>query len=50
MFNKETKEKYNTMIINLDKSGNKRYRKNYLKLFIIEKIYFFSKKNIINKC
>ena len=36
MYNEATKKKFDTMIINLDKSGNERYRKNFLDYFIIE--------------
>ena len=36
MYNKATKKKFDTMIINLDKSGNERYRMNFLDYFIIE--------------
>jgi hypothetical protein len=35
MYNKATKKKFDTMIINLDKSGNERYRMNFLDYFII---------------
>ena len=36
MCNKATKDKFNTLIINLDKSGNERYRMNFLTYFQIE--------------
>jgi hypothetical protein len=36
MYNKATKKKFDTMIINLDKSGNERYRMNFLDYFIME--------------
>jgi len=36
MYNDATKEKFNCLIINLDKSGNKRYRKNFLSYYTIE--------------
>jgi hypothetical protein len=35
MYDKATKDKFNTFIINLDKSGNERYRMNFLTYFII---------------
>ena len=35
MYDKATKDKFNTFIINLDKSGNQRYRMNFLDYFII---------------
>jgi hypothetical protein len=35
MYDKATKDKFNTLIINLDKSGNQRYRMNFLDYFII---------------
>jgi len=35
MYDKATKNKFNTFIINLDKSGNQRYRMNFLDYFII---------------
>jgi len=36
MYNEATKKKFDTMIINLDKSGNERYRMNFLTYFQIE--------------
>ena len=36
MYNDATKEKFNCLIVNLDKSGNERYRKNFLDYFMIE--------------
>ena len=36
MYNKSTKKKFDVFIINLDRSGNERYRKNFLEYFIIE--------------
>ena len=36
MYNESTEFFFHTMIINLDKSGNERYRKNFLDYFIIE--------------
>jgi hypothetical protein len=36
MYNESTKKKFDTMIINLDKSGNERYRMNFLNYFQIE--------------
>ena len=36
MYNDATKKKFDVFIINLDKSGNQRYRMNFLEYFIIE--------------
>jgi hypothetical protein len=36
MYNEATKEKFNVLVINLDKSGNDRYRKNFLQYFQID--------------
>ena len=36
MYNEATKKKFDTMIINLDKSGNERYKMNFLTYFQIE--------------
>jgi hypothetical protein len=36
MYNDATKEKFNCLIVNLEKSGNERYRKNFLDYFMIE--------------
>jgi len=36
MYNDATKEKFNCLIVNLDKSGNERYRKNFLDYNTIE--------------
>jgi hypothetical protein len=36
MYNDATKEKFNCLIVNLDKSGNERYRKNFLDYYTIE--------------
>ena len=36
MYNEATKKKFDTLIINLDKSGNERYRINFKNYFIIE--------------
>jgi hypothetical protein len=36
MYDKATKDKFNTFIINLDKSGNERYRMNFLTYFQVE--------------
>ena len=36
MYKEATKIKFDVMIINLEKSGNERYRKNFLKYFEIE--------------
>jgi len=36
MHNDATKEKFNCLIVNLDKSGNERYRKNFLDYYTIE--------------
>jgi hypothetical protein len=41
MYNEATKKKFDTMIINLDKSGNERYRIIFLDYFIISYIFFF---------
>jgi hypothetical protein len=44
MYNESTKKKFNTMIINLDKSGNERYRMNFFRLFYNRLNIFFFKK------
>jgi len=36
MYKEATKNKFDVMIINLEKSGNERYRKNFLDYFIVE--------------
>jgi hypothetical protein len=36
MYKEATKIKFDVMIINLEKSGNERYRKNFLQYFEIE--------------
>ena len=36
MYNDATKEKFNCLVVNLDKSGNDRYRKNFLDYYTIE--------------
>ena len=36
MYNDATKEKFNCLIVNLEKNGNERYRKNFLDYFMIE--------------
>ena len=36
MYQDATREKFNVFIINLDKSSNDRYRKNFLQYFSIE--------------
>ena len=36
MYNVSTKNKFDVLIINLEKSGNERYRKNFLQYFEIE--------------
>ena len=36
MYNDATKEKFNCLIVNLERSGNERYRKNFLDYFMIE--------------
>jgi hypothetical protein len=36
MYNDATKEKFNCLIVNLEKSGNERYRKNFLDYYTIE--------------
>jgi hypothetical protein len=36
MYQDATREKFNVFIINLDKNGNDRYRKNFLQYFSIE--------------
>ena len=36
MYKESTKIKFDVMIINLEKSGNERYRKNFLQYFEIE--------------
>ena len=36
MYNEATRDKFNVLIINLDKSGNERYRRNFLDYFVIE--------------
>ena len=35
MYQEATREKFNVMIFNLDKSGNERYRKNFLDYYIV---------------
>ena len=36
MYNDATKEKFNCLIVIIDKSGNERYRKNFLSYYTIE--------------
>jgi hypothetical protein len=36
MYNEDTKKKFDTLIINLDKSGNERYRINFKNYFTVE--------------
>jgi len=36
MYQEATRDKFNVFIINLDKNGNDRYRKNFLQYFLIE--------------
>jgi len=36
MYNDATKEKFNCSVVNLDKSENERYRKNFLDYYTIE--------------
>ena len=36
MYQEATRDKFNVFIINLDKNGNHRYRKNFLQYFLIE--------------
>ena len=36
MYNNATKKKFDVFIINLDKSGNERYRMNFLTFFTVE--------------
>ena len=36
MYNDATKEKFNCLVINLEKSGDERYRKNFLDYYTIE--------------
>ena len=38
MYNEATREKFNVMIFNLDKSGNERYRRNFTDYYILEKL------------
>ena len=51
MYDKATKKKFDVLIINLDKSGNERYRHNYLDYIQIEWILyiiiFLELKNLI---
>ena len=36
MYKEATKDKFDCLIINLDKNGNERYRKNFLEYFLVE--------------
>jgi hypothetical protein len=36
MYNDATRNKFDCLIVNLEKSGNERYRKNFLDYYIIE--------------